>query len=447
MEYGLSVCIITKNEELMLPDCLHSVINCADEIIVVDTGSEDNTKKIALDWGCKVFDFPWQKDFSVARNYAISKANFPYILSIDADERLINSELLKPTLRESESNIGGWLIEVTSKAKRKDGSYDTYYSNLLRLFKSHPEIRFVGAIHEQIVESIINLGYKLNNSELKILHLGYSHEPDQMKRKQLRNLELLDRVLELNPLDANNTYQRAKTYLALGNLHKAEEDISKALNIVHPDSAIKPQALNFGAVIAFQNKNYNLALSRSDESLKIIKNQSFANFIRGEVLNSLGNYKGALESYIEMSKAQSSSDVMARIVGDYHLPEESLSFRLGRCYVALNEWNKAYEQFLNGNTINPNDVSCLVGLSNVSFHYKNFDKSKELLLKALEIEPEREDVKSFLKQVDEIIVKTNNKSNLNIALPNTVSFSYTTISSEIQNNNITQKPVDRKSVV
>ena len=84
----ISVCLITKNEEKFLSDCLQSIREIADEIILVDTGSTDRTVEIAGAFGCRVIHHEWQNDFSLARNTGITAANGKWILCIDADERL-----------------------------------------------------------------------------------------------------------------------------------------------------------------------------------------------------------------------------------------------------------------------------------------------------------------------------------------------------------------------
>lgn len=82
----ISVCMIVKNEEKTLKSCLTSLKAIADEIIIVDTGSIDNTKNIAEEFTDKIFDFEWVGDFAKARNFAFSKATKDYIYSADADE-------------------------------------------------------------------------------------------------------------------------------------------------------------------------------------------------------------------------------------------------------------------------------------------------------------------------------------------------------------------------
>lgn len=99
----ISLCMIVKNEERVLKRCLDSVRDLVDEIIIVDTGSTDATKRIAAGYTDKIYDFTWNDDFSAARNFAFSKATKEYIYSADADEVLSEENrrrfrLLKETL-------------------------------------------------------------------------------------------------------------------------------------------------------------------------------------------------------------------------------------------------------------------------------------------------------------------------------------------------------------
>ena len=84
----LSLCMIVKDEEPVLERCLESVRGLFDEIVVIDTGSVDRTREIALSFGAFVYDFPWRDDFSAARNFSFSKATGNYLFWMDADDVL-----------------------------------------------------------------------------------------------------------------------------------------------------------------------------------------------------------------------------------------------------------------------------------------------------------------------------------------------------------------------
>lgn len=91
----ISVCMIVKNEESCLRECLEQVSQFADEMILVDTGSNDATKKIAYEFTDKVYDYKWKNDFGAARNYAFSLGTSDYLMSVDADERFTKENILK----------------------------------------------------------------------------------------------------------------------------------------------------------------------------------------------------------------------------------------------------------------------------------------------------------------------------------------------------------------
>lgn len=400
---GLSVCIITKNEENMIKDCILSIKGIANEIILADTGSNDRTIEIAKSLGARVFEINWENDFSKARNFTLDQANYEFILILDADERVLNTEQLDLVLNNAIKETAGWLCELTSYSVRENGSTDYYVSNLLRIVRNRPYIRFTGCIHEQIIDPIIKNNLKIESTQIKLNHLGYNLDTDSMNNKQLRNLELLLEVIKDKPEDAYNLYQLSKTYLALKDLVNAEKFIKLALLYVDDKSAIKPQALNFGAVTAYQMNNKELAKQRALESLGILKMQAFANFILGEVENDFGNHQAAFEAYSNLNYAIHNSDAATKIVGDYHIPPEQLSFRIGRALVGLNKHSEAESFFIEGNKFAPKDISNLIGLANVYYHKKQYLKAKEILQSAFNIEPNREDIKKYMQLVNQAI--------------------------------------------
>jgi glycosyltransferase involved in cell wall biosynthesis len=193
----LSLCMIVKNEEKNIGECLKSAQGLADEIIVTDTGSTDNTIEIAKSYGAKIEHFAWTKDFSAARNYSISKATCRWIIWLDADDRLPKKtieELRKILSKESLSKV--FYFEIC------DGKGTKFLQ--IRVFPNKGQVKFEGRIHEQLLPSIRKLGLSEVKLPLEILHTGYEN-PAILKEKQLRNLELFKEQFPgekgMNPLD------------------------------------------------------------------------------------------------------------------------------------------------------------------------------------------------------------------------------------------------------
>jgi glycosyltransferase involved in cell wall biosynthesis len=359
----ISVCLIVKNEESCLKECLQSVIAFADEIIIVDTGSNDATLAIAQEFTTQVFSYIWNDDFAAARNYALHHATGDWIVSIDADEIIMNPEKIRDSLLALPANIGGALIELESHAHRPDGTKDIFSINLLRVFRNSPDIRWEYCIHEQILESILRAGFSIQHIPVRYFHKGYDLSPEQMKQKHERNVKLLTKHLEKNPNDGYMWFQRAKTYRALAHNRQAFADITKALKYLNNNHSAKPQALNEAALLAYQDKDFITSVQFANESLNIIPQQKFALYICAESLYEIGQYDVAISCYVAIKDMKEQSTA-SMILGDYNVPIEQVDFRIGKCYAAKNEWDKAEHSFRAGLSVNSHDVGCLVGMAN-----------------------------------------------------------------------------------
>ncbi|WP_029232503.1 glycosyltransferase [Butyrivibrio sp. VCB2006] len=163
----ISVCMIVKNEEACLGRCLDSLKGIADELIVVDTGSTDNTIAIAKEKGATVYNFKWTGDFSDARNYAFSLATCDYIYSADADEELDEENrqrFLK--LKEDIDKLG---VDIVQMYYSNQLAYRTVYNydRELRpkLFKRIRKFVWVDPIHEQVMLEPV-----ISDSDIEIIH-------------------------------------------------------------------------------------------------------------------------------------------------------------------------------------------------------------------------------------------------------------------------------------
>lgn len=216
----LSVCYMLKNEAANLPASLTSIRNAADEIIVVDTGSTDHTKEIALSYGARIYDFPWQDDFSAPRNYAIEQARGTWILFLDGDEffpePLDRERLLKYLDSLPEQDVVLLLRRNMDTRKRQD-SWNTDWC--LRIFRNLPELRYQGRIHENIARKDGELRVAYGPKDLYLLHTGYADELSEEKSR--RNLVLLERAIAEEGWQPGYDYYLTDCYFGLQEYEKA----------------------------------------------------------------------------------------------------------------------------------------------------------------------------------------------------------------------------------
>ena len=162
----ISVCMIVKNEEKVLGRCLDSLKGIWDELIIVDTGSTDNTKAIACKYTDKVFDFKWVGDFSKARNYSIQKATMDYIYIPDADE-ILDEENREKFLNLKEALLPEIeVVEMKYVNQLENGTvynFDEEYRP--KLFKRLREWTFIEPVHERV-----RLDPVVYESDIDIIH-------------------------------------------------------------------------------------------------------------------------------------------------------------------------------------------------------------------------------------------------------------------------------------
>ncbi len=182
----LSVCMIVKNEERNVGDCLETVKDFADEVVVVDTGSTDRTPEIAEKYGAVVIRSDWRDDFSYSRNISLDHATSRWVLWLDADDRVPLSEAEKFRKLKTAPPDRAFYLKVRNV--RPGGFGEQWYQ--LRMFPNHPEIRFERKVHEQVGFAIKKLKMAALRVDVRIDHTGYEN-PEVKRRKALRNREIL----------------------------------------------------------------------------------------------------------------------------------------------------------------------------------------------------------------------------------------------------------------
>ncbi len=209
------MCLIARNEEKNLPLCLTPVAPLVDEIVVVDTGSTDNTRAVAADLGARVVEFRWREDFAAARNEALDRATGDWIFWLDADDRLdaVNVRRLTELLAGLPERPQAYMMNCLSVPPV--GSDEVLVLPHCRLFRRHPAIRWERRVHEQILPSLERVGHRIVGSDVQIQHVGYQ-DPTLQHRKANRDLRLLRLEYTFDPTDPQTLFHLGLAYLRLG---------------------------------------------------------------------------------------------------------------------------------------------------------------------------------------------------------------------------------------
>ncbi len=222
-KFPVTVCIIAKNEEKHIENCLKHLLPYGFETIVTDTGSTDRTVELAKKYADKVVEFEWIDDFSAARNYCASFASNNWIIALDCDEYMENIDLriLRILMQKFHDMVG--TIRLKNLIINDDGSKGYGGDDVIRMYNKK-YYHFKNPIHEQLV----SIDPAKENEVLRcflmpteVIHHGYALSKEEMDLKQERNLRLLAKELEANPDDSYPNFQYGQSLLVMEKFEEA----------------------------------------------------------------------------------------------------------------------------------------------------------------------------------------------------------------------------------
>lgn len=287
--------MIVKNEEQFLAGCLEQVLPYIDDIVMVDTGSTDETINIAEMYGAKVVKHVWQDDFAAARNAYMEVLPEGFALCLDADEYIlaetaVNMRVLAEKKEEKVYffNTYNYVSDVLSQFKVNAN---------IRLFYKNKDSKYAGRIHEQLDTSV----EKCNVSDSVVLHYGYLSKIVQMKKKQERNTDLLETATKEQGR-AFDFFNKGIAMFAYSRFQDAFDSFAKYFEI-QDQSMLQyyPCAYWQAAKAAFMIEKRESALELANKACESNLPEAF--FVRGSIYEKMGEQGKALDDYVKASES------------------------------------------------------------------------------------------------------------------------------------------------
>jgi len=321
----LSLCMIVKNEADKLPRCLSSVQGFVNEMIVVDTGSTDQTTEIAQSLGAEVYHYSWNNNFSAARNESLRYAQGEWILVLDADE-VLNPESI-PALKQAMQREQALVINLV---RQEIGAVQSPYSLMSRLFRNHFGIRFSRPYHSMVDDSVTRLLQReptwkiINLPEVAIFHDGYKPGAIATRNKLQQAKSTMEGYLATHPDDAYVCAKLGALYNDMGEVTKGIALLERGLqSLTHAAQAAEENApvlyeLHYHLGIAY-SRSQNLG--KAEGHYRTATQQPILNRLKVGAYNNLG---GLLKAKGDLPGARMNYEIVTKIdptlaIGHYNL--------------------------------------------------------------------------------------------------------------------------------
>jgi GT2 family glycosyltransferase/predicted Zn-dependent protease len=313
----VSLCMIVRDEERNLPECLRSVRDLVDELIIVDTGSSDHTRDVAGAWGARVFEFRWVDNFSAARNESIRHATGGWIFWMDADDRIDpdHRERLRALFASLNDENAAYVMKCLCVPAEPSGAVTAV--DHVRLFRNRPEHRWRYRVHEQILPALRSTGADVRWCDAAIRHIGYA-DPALRRRKLQRDLRLLTLERAEQPDDPFTLFNLGSVYQEMGRLPEAVQFLRESLGRSHTRDSIVRKLYALIAQCHRQMGQPRDALSACAEGRAHYPDDAELLFVEGLARRELGDLDGAancLERLLESREGPHFASVDAGLQG------------------------------------------------------------------------------------------------------------------------------------
>ena len=356
MPKEISLCMIVKNEENNLKRCLNSVKDLVDEIIILDTGSTDNTVAIASEYTSKIFYYDWCNDFSNARNNSLKYATKDFIFIMDADDELDPNDRdkffnLKNNLDDSETI---YYFQTISHLSQAFNSYINSSTNLMpRLFKNNTKYYYKNALHEQLKSDVPLDELRKAILDIHIFHYGYLEDSSIDKIKFNRNISILEKQLLDEPNEPFHYFNLGNEYCSIRNFEEALKYFLISYKDFDPCKGYSPRLILKLVICYYSLDKAPECFDMIEKGLCIYPTFSDLHYIKGMILFDKRLYSQAIDEFSSCVDLGVAPPQLLYVKDASPLKSYDM---ISRCYHKLNNCSKAFEFAAKAIATNPKYV-------------------------------------------------------------------------------------------
>ena len=398
----ISLCMIVKNEEKNIGPCLRSVKDMVSQMVVVDTGSTDNTVEIARSLGAEISYFEWCDDFSAARNASIERAEYPWILQLDADEEILGKDIQWFYNHYPWPRLDGYAVTIDNLLRIDFDDIQLSHWNI-RFFRNKSYIKYEGSIHERVVVD----PRKFSISSAHIQHKGYG-DPSAQENRQKRNYNLLMEEYRRDPENVEILAYLAQHFSSQKKWEKAAEFGYKALEKDVAFEMLRDVSLRAAFINAWQQSDRELFEKASQYTTvenfpELLFYRAAVSLKQGELSKALSEFEIFFEYLDNMDEEEKNRKVIKTAITHACKCAAAIHLHHGKNLKAITYLNKALES-------DATSASSYAALAKLLFEEGLLQESKAVYLKLINLLEKygSESVqKAYLHRYKRVVTKLN----------------------------------------
>jgi glycosyltransferase involved in cell wall biosynthesis len=395
----ISACLIVKNEELFLSQCLESIKNCVDEIIIVDTGSIDSTLEIARRYTDRVYLHLWEDNFSIARNHALSYAKGDWVFQIDADEELVQDDISVFRKAIREPGLDAVMIQIVSKLR--EGKRVSIHS-VERIFRNSMGFHYEGRVHERLVGIKTAKVYPI-----RLTHYGYDLGESQSMMKFDRTVNLLNMDLEDDPKNPRTYHYLSCSYLSNNDYHQSLDMSLTAIRLAEenkdPDLIYLWSHYN-AAISYYQLKELSKAKEISELALEKYSDHIDSHYVLSLVHFDQKKWSRVIlhgNEYVRLTKLLRSSPAhFDNLVNSAVNEEWNVQVLIAIAYFELNLLEESDQTFEKAFSFSPNRLAALRAAGIYLYNQKSLNRALAYLKRAHHEDPADSTVNRLITEIE-----------------------------------------------